>query len=413
MSRYISTSCSSENEGADESRVPSMSRMRRTIPSMPNNAGICVRNPVYPVAMPRIRPEVAALRRYEAGRDMDAVMREYGLDSIIKLASNECPYPPFEPVIKVIESYAASVNRYPDNDYFALRKALSEFLGVEHAAVWVGAGSSEVLRVMALAVGGTGTSAVFAWPSFAMYPIATAVAGAEPIPVPVDVAGSHDLEAMRSAIRDDTTIVYVCNPNNPTGTIRSAEAIEEFVRSVPDSILVIVDEAYGEFVTDPDFQSAMSLATELPNVIWTRTFSKIYGLAGLRVGYAVGHPETIAEMQKPQAPFVVTAMGEAAAIEALKHQGLVANRIAENAAERDRIQSAFAGMGVPHTPSHTNFVMTGPWENGRSVVEELIHRGVITRPIGESGIRVTIGTPQENDQLLDALREIVEALRPS
>ena len=334
---------------------------------------------------------------------MDAVMREYGLESIIKLASNECPYPPFEPVLEAIESRIGDLNRYPDNDYFAIRSALATHLGVDRDSVWVGAGSSEVLRTMALAVGGPGTSAVFAWPSFAMYPIATDVAGAEPIPVPLDANAAHDLDAMRDAVRADTTIVYLCNPNNPSGTICGSDDVEAFVRALPDTVLVVIDEAYGEYATDPRFEPALDLAMELPNVVWTRTFSKVYGLAGLRVGYAVGRPETMAEISKPQAPFVVSALAEAAAVEALKHQDLVAARVVENDAERSRLEAAFADRGIPYAPSQTNFVMTGPFGDGRGIVERLLTRGIITRPIGPAHVRVTVGTPDENRRLLEEL----------
>lgn len=333
---------------------------------------------------------------------MDAVMREYGLDSIIKLASNECPYPPFEPVIKVIEQAASGVNRYPDNDYFALRTALGAHLGIDRSSVTVGAGSSELLRNMALATGGPGTSAVFAWPSFAMYPIATIVAGADAIRVALDDGSTHDLEAMAAAIRPDTTLVYVCNPNNPTGTIRSGDEVEAFVRAAPSDVLIVVDEAYAEFVTDEAYRSMIPVALELANVVVTRTFSKVYGLAGLRVGYAVGRPGTIADLQKPQAPFVVTAMGEAAAVEALKHQDLLSARVRENAEERSRLEREFAHMNIPYTASQTNFVATGPWEDGPGLVEKLIAKGVITRSIGSTMVRVTVGTPAENDLLLQA-----------
>lgn len=350
-----------------------------------------------------MRPEIKDLHRYEAGRDMDAVMREYGLDSIIKLASNECPYPPFEPVIKVIEQAASGVNRYPDNDYFALRSALSAHLGIDRSSISVGAGSSELLGNMALAVGGPDTTAVFAWPSFTMYPIATRVAGAKEITVPLDGGSAHDLGAMAAAIQDDTTLVYVCNPNNPTGTIRSGDEVEDFVRAVPSDVLVVIDEAYAEFVTDNSYRTMIPLAIELANVVVTRTFSKVYGLAGLRVGYTVGNPDLIADLQKPQAPFVVTAMGEAAAVEALKHQDLLSARVQENADERGRLERAFAERQIPYTSSQTNFIMTGPWEDGPGTVETLITKGVITRPIGRSMVRVTVGTPAENDFLLQAV----------
>ncbi len=353
--------------------------------------------------MLRYRPEIQRLIRYEAGRDMNAVMREHGLDSIIKLASNECPYPPFPPVMEVMAAAGAGVNRYPDNDYFELRSALSAHLDVPAESVWVGAGSSELLRNAALAVGGPGTSAVMPWPSFAMYPIGTYVAGAEPIKVPLDDEWVHDLDAMRMAIREDTTIVYLCNPNNPTGTILPGDAIEAFVRSLPASVLVVVDEAYGELATDQRFRTMLPLALELPNVLYLRTFSKVYGLAGLRVGYGVAQPDTVRELQKPQAPFVVSVLGEAAAIEALRHQDLVAERVAENAVERAKLEAGLAERGVAHVPSQTNFVATGTWGDGREIVEQLIHHGVITRPIGDAMIRITVGTPEENQRFLGAL----------
>lgn len=363
--------------------------------------------------MPRFRPDVAALAHYTAGRPISEVARSYGFDpaDIVKLASNENPSPPFPEVEKAIAAAAGEVNRYPDNDAYELRHALAAHLGVEADQVWVGGGSSELLRVIALAVGGPGTSAVYAWPSFVVYRLASIWAMAETIEVPLDGAARHDLERMIEAVREDTTVVYICNPNNPTGTVVSGASLREFIDSVPERCLVVVDEAYHEYVTDPDYQTMLPLAAERPNLVVTRTFSKVYGLASLRVGYAVAHSETVRNLRKAQAPFTVTGLGQVAAVEALAHQDRVRERVEENAEQRRLLEENLARMGIEYVPSQANFVFFRVGASTEETTEAFLRHGVIIRPLSGGWVRVTVGTAKENRRFLDALALELDRLR--
>ena len=333
--------------------------------------------------------------------------RENGFDpaDIVKLASNESPVPPLESVQAAIRDAAAGVFRYPDNEVVALRAAIAADVGVEAANVWVGGGSSELLRVIAMAVGGPGTSAVYGWPSFIIYRLASMLMMTQRIEVPLR-AHVHDLDAMRAAIRDDTAVVYVCNPNNPTGSHVSSAALGAFVESVPDSVLVVVDEAYHEYVTAPDYATAVPLALERPNVIVTRTFSKIHGLAALRVGYAIARAETITELRKAQAPFTVTSLGQAAALESLRHPEEIDGRRRVNEAERSRMEEALSDLGVDHVRSQANFVYVDASAITDPAAAYLRH-GIIVRVFG-GWIRVTVGSHHENDRFLAATRTIFD-----
>lgn len=352
--------------------------------------------------MPTYRADLTSIPRYVPGRPIDDVARELGIDSIDKLASNECPDSPFPEVVEAIARAGRSVNRYPDSAGYELTRAIAQHHDIEPESVWIGAGSSEILRCTALAVGGPATSAVFASPSFIMYTISTMISGAEPITVPLTDRYEHDLEAMRAAVRDDTTVVYVCNPNNPTGGIRSGDEVRSFIGSLPDRVTVIVDEAYAEYVTDPGYASLLSEAPTTPNVVVGRTFSKIYGLAGLRVGYGVGEPELIASLRTTQAPFSVNAVAQAAAIVALRHQERVAERRDANAKGRTMLLEGLRMRGMDVAASEANFVYYQPSLDPAAISEALLHKGVIVRLLGQ-GIRVTVGTEDENQRFLNAV----------
>lgn len=351
--------------------------------------------------MPTYRNDLDQIPRYVPGRPIGEVMRELGVASAAKLASNECPEPPFPEVREVIARVVPELHRYPDSAGHDLTRSIARHHGVSPDTVWIGAGSSENLRSAALAVGGPGTSAVFGKPSFVMYGIATRIARAEPVEVSLDEDRAMDLDAMAGAIRSDTTIVYVCNPNNPTGAIRSGDDVEAFIDSVPDRVTVVVDEAYAEYVTDPRYRSMLSQATERPNVLVTRTFSKIYGLAGLRVGYAVGDPDLIAHLRIPQAPFTVNAVAQVAAVEAMHHEQRVIERRQRNAAGRDLLMGELRSRGLRVPDSQANFVYVEPDLDLDALVRDLLGLGIIVRPLG-AGVRVTVGTPEENAAFLAA-----------
>ena len=355
--------------------------------------------------MIRVRDDVRSIAPYRPGRPVAEVAREFGFDpdEIVKLASNESPVPPVREAIAAMSEEVGNINRYPDNDCHDLRHGLADHLEVPADHVWIGGGSSELLRVIATALGGAGTTAVYAWPSFVIYRLATILAGATPKEVPLTEGHVHDLEAMRAAIDDTTTVVYVCNPNNPTGSHLPSDAIEEFIDAVSTDVLVVVDEAYHEYVTADDYETAMRSALSRPNVIVTRTFSKVYGLAALRVGYAIARPETITELRKAQAPFSVTSVGQVGALSSLSAQDEIDERIGVNAAERSRLERAFADRAIEYVPSQANFVYLRLGSSTQRTADAFIHHGVIVRPFGDGWIRVSVGTPDENDRFLAAL----------
>jgi histidinol-phosphate aminotransferase len=352
--------------------------------------------------LPTYRPDLDSIPRYVPGRPVDDVAREFGIESIDKLASNECPESPFPEVIEAITLAAASVNRYPDSAGYELTRAIASHHGVAPESVWIGAGSSEILRCTALAVGGPNTSAVFAQPSFIMYTISTMVSHSQPIAVPLGDGHEHDLDEMLSAVRDDTTLVYICNPNNPTGGIRSGDDVRSFIDALPDRVTVIVDEAYAEYVTDPAYRSLLWEAPTLPNVLVARTFSKIYGLAGLRVGYGVGEPGLIERLATTQPPFSVNAVGQAGAIEALSHQERVAERRDANAVGRTVLLDGLRERGIDAADSQANFVYYEPDADPAAISDALLRQGVIVRVLGP-GVRVTVGSDSENQHFLAAL----------
>jgi len=353
---------------------------------------------------PRYRPDLDRIHPYRPGRPIAEVAAEFGLTDVIKLASNESPEPPFPEVQAAIAAHAAGVNRYPDNTKPLLVAALSDHLGVPRERIWCGGASNELMLITAFSMGGSGTSAVYGWPSFGLYQIGSRAAFADDIAVPLDASHRHDLDAMLAAIRDDTTVVYVCNPNNPTSTHVGGDELEAFIRAVPDHALVVVDEAYAEFATDDGFRSMLPLGAQLDNVMVTRTFSKVYGLAGLRVGYGVTHPESIERFRRIQLPFTVNTLGEVAAVEALKHQDRVKERVGENAERVAFLMKALRGRGLEVADSQTNFVYVNFGDRARTVTDALLEQGIIVRPvIPEGWLRITAGTPDQNQRFVDAL----------
>lgn len=357
--------------------------------------------------MPRVRADIAAIRPYQVGRQLADVARAHGLDpgEIVKLTANEGPEGPFPGVVEAAAEVIANSNRYPDNDCWDLGHELAAELGVDFANLMFGAGSVALLDEIGTAMGGPGTNFVYGWPSFVMYRFVALWAGAEAREVPLDSRLSLDLDAMRAAMDGDTTMVIVCNPNNPTGTIKPAEEIEAFIDSVPDDVLVVVDEAYHEFVTDPAYRSEIALALERPNVVVLRTFSKIYALAAHRVGYAVARPDLLVELRKAQAPLTVNQVAQAAARASLGQPEEVSRRRQLNQSRRHHIVGALAERGLPMAESHTNFIYFELGEPAESVIETMTARGVLIRGMGGGWVRVTIGDDEENRRFLEALDE--------
>ncbi len=332
---------------------------------------------------------------------------------LVKLASNEAPWGPLEEVQVAAANALHDLNRYPDPDKTLMRRRIAERCDIAPGRVTVGNGSCEILLAAAEAMLEPGAEIVYAWPSFSMYPHLAAMSGARGVRVPVDAAGQHDLEAMATEVNHATRIVLICNPNNPTATALPPDAIEAFVDELPKHVAVILDEAYVEFslVQDPD--ESLDMLRRHSNLVVLRTFSKIYGLCGLRAGYALGSEQFRLAVDRVRQPFSVNAAAQAAAAEAILHQDEVERRVELNAVERLYVESELDERGLETTDSQANFswVALGEDRDEEEIVSGLAQRGVIVRAgsaLGEEGrMRVTYGTRAENDRFLSALDELL------
>ncbi|HJQ41441.1 MAG TPA: histidinol-phosphate transaminase [Jatrophihabitantaceae bacterium] len=351
---------------------------------------------------PRLRPVLESLPSYVPGRNVPGA---------VKLASNETPLAPLPHVLERIADAAGTVNRYPDNGSVALTEALAEKYGVDPDQVAVGCGSVSVCTQLVQAAADADDEVLYAWRSFEAYPIITAVSGASSIQVPLR-DHVHDLHAMAASVTGKTRVVFVCNPNNPTGTAVRRDELVEFLRSVPEDVVVALDEAYREFVRDPDVPDGLTLLDEHPNLVVLRTFSKAYGLAGLRVGYAIAHdPAIIAGLRQTQVPFAVSSIAQAAALASLEPaaERQLFTRVDEIVAERARVYAELTGMGYPVPPSEANFVWLPLGDDTVDWAAGCESRGVIVRAFAGSGARVTIGSADENDRFLSAARELAQS----
>jgi histidinol-phosphate aminotransferase len=350
---------------------------------------------------------VRSIAPYQPGKPISELAREMGLDerAIVKLASNENPRGIGPRTRAAIEAALGDIARYPDGNGFELKQALARRYGVDMGSIVLGNGSNDVLELVASAFLGPGRAAVFSQHCFAVYPLATQARGARSIVVPAKDYG-HDLEAMAKAIDDETYVVWIANPNNPTGTFARHEQVEAFVRRFPERVLVVVDEAYNEYLTPELRGDTVKLIKRHPNLIVTRTFSKAYGLAGLRVGYALAHPSVADVMNRVRQPFNVNSIALAAAVAALDDMEFVARSYAENIQGMRRLEEGARALGLEYIPSYGNF-LTIKVGKAAEVYKRLLRRGVIVRPVGGYGLpehlRVTVGTAEENERFLGAL----------
>ena len=351
--------------------------------------------------LPQPRPSVAALPAYVPGARGGSAVPP------VKLSSNESPDAPFSSAVSAGAAAVEGANRYPDMAMTALTDRLARHVGREVSEVVVGAGSVAVLAHLLQAYTGPGDQVVFAWRSFEAYPILTAIAGAEAVTVPLDAEARHDLPAMAAAVTEATRVVIVCSPNNPTGpTLRTAE-LEDFLASVPRRVLVVLDEAYIEYVRDAEVPDGLALLERHPNLVLLRTFSKAWGLAGLRVGYAVGAGELIAPIRACVTPFSVSTPAQEAALAVLDESDSVLERAAGIVAERERVVDALREAGWTMPEAQGNFVWFAMGEDTAALVAHLGARtpAILVRPFQGEGVRVTIGAPAENDALLAALAD--------
>ena len=350
---------------------------------------------------------VRAITPYQPGKPISALAREMGLSEqgIIKLASNENPLGMSPRGRQAMLDATADVARYPDGGGFALKSALCRRFGVQMSQIVLGNGSNDVLDIAARAFLGPGRSAVYAQHAFAVYPIATLTVGARGIEVPA-IAFGHDPDGMRAAIVPDTRIVFIANPNNPTGTFVFGPALERFLASVPDDVLVVLDEAYNEYLEPEVRYDSVAWLARFPNLVISRTFSKIYGLAGLRVGYALAHPDVADLMNRVRQPFNVGSLGLAAAEAALADDDFIRRSFELNSLGMKQLVSGFERLGIDYIPSYGNFV-TFVAGDAPAVNDRLLREGIIVRPIGGYGmpkhLRVSIGLEHENARFLAAL----------
>ena len=360
---------------------------------------------------------IAAIAPYQAGKPIEELAREFGLDAskIVKLASNENPLGMPESAKLALNAAVANLGRYPDPAGFDLKKAIAQRFGVDQAWLTLGNGSNDILELVASALIEPGSAVVYSQFAFVVYRLATQARGAKHIVVPAKEHG-HDLPAMLEAITPETKIVYVANPNNPTGTYLSVDAIESFLASVAarhgTRVTVVLDEAYNEFLEPALRVDGVALVKRYPNLIVSRSFSKAYGLAGLRVGFAMAQPALTDLLNRVRQPFNVNSLAQAAAIAALNDKEFLAKSFAVNRDGKKQLQQGFEKLALQFVPSYANFVLVKVGEAAR-INLELLKRGVIVRPVAGDGLpewlRVSIGLPHENQTFLDALTAILKA----
>lgn len=355
----------------------------------------------------KCRDEISCLPPYELGGAFADEMKKYRVARVVKLNSNEGPYPPFPDAIEAMKDSLSALNRYPDAAYVALRSALSEKYSIPLECVMVGPGSVNLIRSLALVSVNSGDEVVIPWPSFPPYVLATQIMGGVVRKIPLKNY-THDLTAMLDAIRERTKIVYICNPNNPTGTVITKAELDQYFEKVPPHVLTVLDEAYIDYVEKGDCPDGLDYLNIGKPVIVFRTFSKIYGLAGLRVGYGFADPELAETIRRSQEGFPVNHLAQAAALASLGRDDLVDERVRDNAAGLAYLAAEFDKLGLAYADSYANFVFVDVKQDARQMFQKLMRQGVLVRPghtyDSPTHIRVTVGTPEENEIFVKALR---------
>lgn len=359
---------------------------------------------------------INGMHAYQPGKPIDELQRELGINDVVKLASNENPLGPSDGVKQAIKAAIDGVSLYPDGNGFHLKKALSEKLGVSAGMITLGNGSNDVLDAVARVFLSAGREAVYSEYAFVVYSIATQAVGATARVATAYPEGSkraygHDLNAMQALVNEKTSVVFIANPNNPTGTWLQATELETFISQMPSHVIVVLDEAYGEYLEQTDYPDAINWLQQYPNLVITRTFSKAYGLAGLRVGYAVSHPDIADYLNRVRHPFNVNSLGLVAAEAALKDERYIAQTRELNKQGLQQLMSGFEALGLSYIPSVGNFVSVNVGDNAQGVYRRLLEAGVIVRPIGAYNmphhLRVSVGLQSENKKCLDALKKVL------
>ncbi|MEP6480780.1 MAG: histidinol-phosphate transaminase [Rhodoglobus sp.] len=349
-----------------------------------------------PAPKVRLRPEIASMVPYRQGRS--------AAEDAFKLSSNENPYPPLPSVLEAIGK--SSINRYPEGSALALRERLGARFGVSPERIQVGAGSSSLLTQFILAAAAPGDEVIYSWRSFEAYPLLVGMSGATSVQVPNTVDARHDLDAMAAAVNDRTRLIIVCSPNNPTSTIVTRAEFTAFMAKVPADVLVLLDEAYFEFVVDPDAVNGAELIETYPNLVVTRTFSKAYGLAGLRVGYAVGAEYVMDAARTVAIPLAVTELAQRAAIASLEHEDELLARVTQLNLLRQQIYDGLAAQGWNTPRPQGNFVWLPTGAETAAAAEVFEGHGIVVRALGE-GLRISVGEAEAVDKLLRASAEVV------
>lgn len=358
-----------------------------------------------------IADQVKEMSRYKAGKSIEAVREEYDLEKIVKLASNENPLGPAIQVIDTIQSEAKNISLYPDSDSRELKSALAEKYQIAQDEIFVGNGSDEILDLLMTLILEKKDEIIQADPSFIKYELSVKSRGGKSIKVPLDKDYKHDLEAMEAQITDQTKAILICNPNNPTGTMLKKEEIVSFLDRISDEILVVVDQAYHEYITAADYFDGVELLDKYSNLMLMRTFSKVYGLAGMRIGYALADPELIDYLNRIRGPFNVNSLAQKAAVTALQSEAYL--EICQNLNEKEKkfLYQKFEELGLDYIKTEANFIMVDTGMPAKMVFEKLQQQGVIIRAGTQFGmdswIRVTIGTRADNEYFIRKLKALL------
>jgi histidinol-phosphate aminotransferase len=357
-----------------------------------------------------VLPSVAAIAPYEPGKPPEELQRELGISESIKLASNENPLGPSPRAVAAIKAALADLNRYPDGANYELRRKIADHHKLPVENIFAASGSVEVINLLAFLFIRPGLNSVFSDHAFAIYPLATAAAGGTSKVAPTSDGYSHDLDAMAALIDSNTRVVFLGNPNNPTGTIYRRAEWKRFLAKVPENVVIVADEAYFEFVRDSEYPDSLQDHDVDRLIVTLRTFSKIFGLAGVRAGYAVASPDIIRLLNNVRQPFNVTSLAQVAVVAAMDDQQHIAETLRVNAEGMDYLTAEFGRLKIPFIPSHGNFFLADVGD-GRAVYDKLLRKGVIVRPMHGYGyprhVRISVGLPEENRKLIKALEEIL------
>ena len=360
-------------------------------------------------------PGLKGLTPYQPGKPIEELEREYGVSNIIKLASNENPLGPGAASIEAIKAELTELSRYPDGNGFILKQKLAGKLNVQQSQITLGNGSNEILEFLARAFVTEQNEVIFSEHAFAVYPLVTQAINAKAVVTPAKNWG-HDLDAMLEAVTDKTRLVFVANPNNPTGTWVDGDSLKAFISSLPSHVIVVIDEAYFEYANDSRLQaaeygSAIRWLDEFPNLVVTRTFSKAYGLAALRIGYSISHPDVSDLLNRVRQPFNANHLAIAAAAAALDDDEHLERSIQLNADGMQNLIKGFNAMGLDYIPSVGNFICVDVGKDAAKVYDALLYEGVIVRPVANYGmpsyLRVTVGLPEENERFLQSLEKVL------